>query len=175
MNRGEFNQESQDLRLVEDGVVLNGADVGSIHLMLDQLARAERAEAPADLSERILERSRGGLGAPVVARIRPSVGTPASRGSRLLTPLRAAAAIAMAATVGVAILASGTSRPTVAGTARSSPPLEAYLDAWASNSRDLTGDLSARVSALDAEMAALRDDLVRSSAPYDPWSDEGAL
>jgi len=172
MNHQNHNNTSDELRLTDDGLVLSDADTRQVHDLLDQLAEAERVGAPAGLADRVFEGSRAGLGPRIAARIGPEA--PAPR-MGLLTPLRAAAAVALAATVGVAILATGSERALVARAGPTSPPIEAYIDAWATNSYTLESDLSARVSALDAEMSALREDLTKGAPSYDPWSDEGAL
>ncbi len=167
----QHNHRAADLRRSADPREID-AGSSAVADMLDRLAVAERAGAPPGFADRVFESTRGELGPPVAARISPRA--PARREPAWLTPLRAAAALALAATGAASILATRT-QPAPVTTARApEAPIETYIDAWASGSFGLDG-LSSRVSALDAEMSALREDLSKGPGSFDAWAEEGAL
>ncbi len=176
MNHHHDTHASADLRLVADDSASGDADTLEIASGLDSLGAAERDAAPAGLNDRLFLATRDRLGPRVAARLAPSgragIGVSLGR-ARMLTPLRAAAGLALAATVGISILAGRTERAVV--TAPQTTPFEKYIDAWASNTGDIGGDLAARASALDAETSALLDNLAGGTASYDLWAEEGAL
>ena len=169
---------STDLHLIADGNSLGDAESLAIASGLDALGEAERGAAPPGLNDRVFRATRDRLGPRVVARLALAGSTDHAIGAgrgRMLTPLRAAAGLALAATVGISILAGRTEHAVVAATNPPAIPFEKYIDAWASNSGEIGGDLAARASALDAETSALLDSLASGTASYDLWAEEGAL
>lgn len=176
MNHHDDTHAPADLRFVADNGAMGDADVLEIASGLDALGTAERDAAPAGLNDRVFRATRDRLGPRVAARLPQSGSADAGPGrGRMLTPLRAAAGLALAATVGISVLAGRTERAVVTAEAPQTTPFEKYIDAWASNSGEIGADLAARASVLDAETSALLDSLASGTASYDLWAEEGAL
>lgn len=168
------NDTDPGLRLVghDEGTVPE--DLTGVAAALDALAEQERGEAPEDLSARIFAASSGSLG-PVVAGRVSDAARGAAAPSRSWTPLRAAAAVALASTVAVSLMAGRAGPSRIARSEASPANLEHYIDWWASSGDAAGTDLSATVRTLESESAALGATLSGNSTGYELWADEGAL
>jgi len=162
------------LNLVENGRSPGEHGALALERALDSMAADDIAATPAGLTDRVFMATREKLGPPVAGRLTaPHISS--TRRLRALTPLRAAAMLALTATVALSILAERSSRHTVAKAESAGPELEAYVEWWASGTGGLGSELAAQASALDQESAALRDALSTGTGAYDLWAEEGAL
>lgn len=139
----------------DETIVLTG-DGGTerIERLLTVLAEAERAGAPAGLARRVWEASVPSLPRPeVIARIdveqaRRARGSLASHGA-----LRMAAAIALLATVGAAVLSSGAGRPAAVGTIAKKTVVDRD---WAVLSLVLDDSSSSEIDAIRSEATKIK-------------------
>lgn len=133
-------------------------DLREVDELLEEMASAETAGVPSGLNERIFDATRGAI---VARESRPmhvgSVrGSPIPVSARLAAPMRLAAGLALAGTLGVAWLAGRGP----GGVHEVGPDSQAAVDqdiaTWlAVSEASYVGDLQTQLTALDAEASAL--------------------
>lgn len=158
------------------------ADLLPMDALLAELARAEASDAGGaprpDLAGRIFDATRGTIAAHTPAPIHiDSARRDASPARRVGAPIRLAAGLALAATLGLAWMAGHGPGPVEFGSdpARSaSAAVERDITEWlAISSTSLVSDLQTQVSSLDAEASGLILRLESDESP-ELWYDEAA-
>jgi hypothetical protein len=150
-------------------------ELAALGARLDELAAAEASSAPLDLNNQVFEASRAGIAGRATPVVVARIGPDTNRRSRVLTPLRAAAGVALAAAVALAIVA-GHGRPRVPGGAGTqNAALESDVNEWLALSDGMVGDLAVQIDGLDADSAILREQLNGGTLPSNLFMDEGAF
>lgn len=155
-----------------DGI--NDATLLALSRELDALAAADRAGARPGLEARVAAATAHSLRAPAPA-LRLAGTEHASKSVAWFTPLRVAAGLALAVTVGAVYLARQS--PSTGGTVAAVDPASAEqeISEWLAISGGVTGDLATQISRLDAETSSLTDNFLGASSTTDSSTEEGSL
>lgn len=167
MNNGSSDYSDRGLQGVHD------ESLSALDCELAELAAADRASARIGMEARITAATAGSLASrPAGLRL---VGDGPVRRSVWLTPLRLAAGLGLAATIGVSFLAQHRTGSGNSVARNEVASVEQDVTEWLAISGGVTSDIASQLSRLDVDTSSLADDFSGVSTSTDLSAEEGAL